>query len=108
MVTFINKLTVFGDVNEFLAAKEPLTAFMSAQPGHVGNRTLRNLDEPNVFIEIAHWDDHAAHQAVVGSAEFRALVAPLVALAKPEPALWTTLPEGERLQADGTYAPAAA
>ncbi|MEU9255530.1 antibiotic biosynthesis monooxygenase family protein [Streptomyces sp. NPDC048270] len=104
MTTFINKLTVQGDVNEFLAAKEPITAFMSSRPGHIGNRTLRNLNEPGVFVEVAHWDDQAAHQAAVGSAEFRSLVAPLAALATPEPGLYEVVEAGARLQEDGTYA----
>jgi antibiotic biosynthesis monooxygenase (ABM) superfamily enzyme len=41
MVTFVNKLTVHGDVEEFLAAKDRVTAYMSAQPGYLGHRTLR-------------------------------------------------------------------
>ncbi|OEJ22412.1 antibiotic biosynthesis monooxygenase family protein [Streptomyces subrutilus] len=104
MPTFINKLTVQGDINEFLAAKEAITAFMSSQPGHIGNQTLRSLSEPGVFVEVAHWDDPAAHQAAVSSAEFRSLVAPLAALAKPEPGLFEVVESGARLQEDGTYA----
>ncbi|MGR4884859.1 antibiotic biosynthesis monooxygenase family protein, partial [Streptomyces sp. LARHCF249] len=102
MLTFINKMTVLGDVNEFLAAKEPVTAYLGGTAKHVGSRTLRNLGEPNVFIYIAHWDDKEAFEAAVGSEEYSALAAPLAALVKSEPATWTTLPEGERLQADGT------
>ncbi|MFJ3927855.1 antibiotic biosynthesis monooxygenase family protein [Streptomyces sp. NPDC090022] len=91
MVTFVNKLTVHGDVEEFLAAKERISAFMSAQPGHIAHRTLGSLGEPNVFIEIAEWLDAASHQAAMRSETFRELVGPLAALATPEPGLFRTL-----------------
>ncbi|MFF5448527.1 AMP-binding protein [Streptomyces sp. NPDC012888] len=96
MVTFVNKLTVHGDIDEFLAAKDRITAYMSAQPGHIANRTLRSVGEPDVFIEVADWEDAASHQAAVRSEGFAALVGPLAALAKPEPGLYAPLPEGAR------------
>lgn len=91
MVTFVNKLTVHGDVDTFLAVKDRLTAYMSAQPGHVSNQTLRHVGEPNVFLEYAVWEDAAAHQQAVRSEEFQALVQELVPLAKPEPGLYETV-----------------
>ncbi|RSS83378.1 antibiotic biosynthesis monooxygenase [Streptomyces sp. WAC06614] len=94
MVTFVNKLTVHGDIEEFLAAKEKISAFMSAQPGHIAHRTLNSLGEPHVFIEIAEWLDAASHRAAVTSETFRELVGPLAALATPEPGLFRTVEEG--------------
>ncbi|MCB5178565.1 antibiotic biosynthesis monooxygenase family protein [Streptomyces antimicrobicus] len=94
MVTFVNKLTVHGDIEEFLAAKERISAFMSAQPGHIAHRTLNSLGEPNVFVEIAEWVDAASHRAAMTSETFRELVGPLAALATPEPGLFRTVEEG--------------
>ncbi|MFE7840156.1 antibiotic biosynthesis monooxygenase family protein [Streptomyces sp. NPDC057474] len=93
MVTFVNKLTVHGDVEEFLAAKDRVTAYMSAQPGYLGHQTLRQAGSANVFLELAVWQDAAAHRAAVTSEAFGALVGALRPLATPEPGLYETLPE---------------
>ncbi|MGX1673424.1 antibiotic biosynthesis monooxygenase family protein [Streptomyces sp. NPDC055400] len=93
MVTFVNKLTVHGDVEEFLAAKDRVTAYMSAQPGYLGHRTLRLAGGEPVFLELADWQDAAAHRAAVTSPAFGALVGGLKQLATPEPALYETVPE---------------
>ncbi|MFD7627261.1 AMP-binding protein [Streptomyces sp. NPDC059851] len=102
MVTFVNKLTVHGDINAFLAAKDRITTYMSAQPGHVAHRTLHSLTEPHVFLEVADWENPDAHQAAVRSDGFRALVGALAAHATPEPGLYETLPEGARLESATT------
>ena len=91
MVTFVNKLTVHGDIDTFLAVKDRLTAYMSAQPGHVSNQTLRHGGEPHVFLEQAVWENAAAHRQAVRSEEFQALIRQLVPLATPEPGLYETL-----------------
>ncbi|MCX5016665.1 MULTISPECIES: antibiotic biosynthesis monooxygenase [unclassified Streptomyces] len=104
MVTLIKKMTVLGDINEFLAAKDPVTAHLAATEGHVGNRTLRNLGQPGLFIEIAHWNDLDQYEAAVGSAEFLALAAVLSPLVTTEAGLYEVVPVGARLDAAGTYA----
>ncbi|MFD5456887.1 antibiotic biosynthesis monooxygenase family protein [Streptomyces olivaceus] len=88
MVTFINKLTVNGDIEEFLRIKQSMTAFMSAQPGYRGSSTLRQVGQHNVFIEMAEWDDAASHQAALRSEEFRALIKGLSGLATADPGLY--------------------
>lgn len=93
MVTFINKLTVNGDIEEFLEIKRSLTEFMSAQPGYRSSSTLRRVGRSNVFIEMAEWDDAASHQAAVRSEEFRARVKGLGALAGVEPGLYEEVDE---------------
>ncbi|GHK04151.1 antibiotic biosynthesis monooxygenase family protein [Streptomyces sp. NPDC003753] len=93
MVTFINKLTVNGDIAEFLKIKESLTEFMSAQPGYRSSATLRQVGRPDVFIEMAEWDNAAAHQAAVRSEEFQARVKGLGALASVEPGLYEVVTE---------------
>ncbi|MFF0885070.1 AMP-binding protein [Streptomyces sp. NPDC003456] len=91
MVTFVNKLTVHGDVDAFLAVKERLTSYMSAQPGYVSHQTLRHAGQPNVFLELAVWQDAAAHGRAVRSEEFQSLVKGLGPLATPEPGLYETV-----------------
>ncbi|MFC7310273.1 antibiotic biosynthesis monooxygenase family protein [Streptomyces monticola] len=94
MVTFVNKLTVHGDFDTFLAVKDRLTAYMSAQPGHVSNQTLRHVGDPNVVLELAVWEDAAAHQRAVRSEEFQAIVKGLGPLATPDPGLYETYEAG--------------
>ncbi|MFJ8546470.1 AMP-binding protein [Streptomyces sp. NPDC093586] len=91
MVTFVNKLTVHGDVDAFLAVKDKLTSYMSAQPGYVSHQTLRHAGQPNVFLELAVWQDAAAHRKAVRSEEFQSIVKGLGPLATPEPGLYETV-----------------
>jgi quinol monooxygenase YgiN len=100
MVTFVNKLTVHGDVEEFLAAKDRVTAYMSAQPGYVDHQTLRLVGSEPVFLELAQWQDAAAHRAAVTSPAFRELVGGLRQLATPDPGLYETLPERSGARAE--------
>ncbi|MFF9778203.1 antibiotic biosynthesis monooxygenase family protein [Streptomyces sp. NPDC013978] len=93
MVTFVNKLTVHGDVEEFLAAKDRVTAHMSTQPGYLGHQTLRLVGGKPVFLELAQWQDAAAHRAAVTHPDFQALVGGLRQLATPEPGLYEVLAE---------------
>jgi len=88
MVTFVNKLTVNGDVAEFWRIKESLTEFMERQPGYRSSSVLRSVGKPNVFIEMAEWDDAESHQRAVRSDDFQARVRGLGALASVEPGLY--------------------
>ncbi|MEU9587195.1 AMP-binding protein [Streptomyces werraensis] len=91
MVTFVNKLTVHGDLDTFLSVKNQLTAYMAAQPGYVSHQVMRHAWHPNVYLELAVWEDADAHQRAVRSEEFQALVKQLGPLATPEPGLFETV-----------------
>ncbi|MFE5510877.1 antibiotic biosynthesis monooxygenase family protein [Streptomyces sp. NPDC056529] len=110
MVTFVNKFSVHGDLTEFLAAKSRVTAYMSTQPGYVSHQTLRMVGAPNVYVELAVWEDAAAHRAAVTGEGFQRLVEGLAALATPEPGLYETVAdEPDRTAgADGAGEPVAA
>ncbi|KPI14886.1 MULTISPECIES: antibiotic biosynthesis monooxygenase [unclassified Streptomyces] len=91
MVTFVNKLTVHGDIDRFLAVKDRLTAYMSSQPGYIGHEALRHLGDERIFLELAVWQDAEAHRNAVRSEQFQALVKDLGPLATPEPGLYETV-----------------
>jgi quinol monooxygenase YgiN len=91
MVTFVNKLTVHGDLDTFLGVKNRLTAFMAAQPGYVSHQVMRHAWHPNVYLELAVWEDADAHRRAVRSTEFQSLVGQLGPLATPEPGLFETV-----------------
>lgn len=88
MVTFVNKLTVHGDVDAFRAVRARLSAYMSAQPGYVSHHHLRALGQDNVHLEIAVWESAEAHRAAVAGDGFAALVADLKLLVTAEPAMY--------------------
>ncbi|PWI07871.1 antibiotic biosynthesis monooxygenase [Streptomyces sp. NWU339] len=93
MVTFVNKLTVHGDIDAFLAVKSKLTAYMSAQPGYVSHLTLRHVGAPNVFLELAVWQDAGTHRKAVRSEQFQSLVKDLDPLATPDPGMYEIVEE---------------
>lgn len=94
MVTFVNKLTINGDVQEFFKIKESLTEYMCVQPGYRSSSMLRQVGQDNVFIEVAEWDDAASHQRAVRSEGFQARVKGLGGLASVEPGLYERVDEG--------------
>ncbi|MEU6660801.1 antibiotic biosynthesis monooxygenase family protein [Streptomyces sp. NPDC046821] len=91
MVTFVNKLTVHGDIGEFEAVKARLTAYMSSRPGYVSEQTLRHVDDGKVFVEIAVWEDAASHLDAVRSEEFQSLIQGLRPLASADPGMYETV-----------------
>lgn len=93
MVTFVNKLTVHGDHDTFLEVRARLTAFMSARPGYVGHRHLRKLGADVVYLELAEWEDAAAHRAAFATEEFQRLIAQLKPLVSAEPAMYEAAEE---------------
>ncbi|MGW0737599.1 antibiotic biosynthesis monooxygenase family protein [Streptomyces sp. NPDC002851] len=90
MVTFVNKLTVHGDHDAFLAVRDRLTAFMTSRPGYVSHQQLRGLGpgpDP-VHLEIAVWESAEAHRAAVTSEEFQSIVRDLKPLVSAEPGMY--------------------
>jgi quinol monooxygenase YgiN len=89
MVFFVNKLTVHGDHDTFLALRARLSAYMATQPGYLGHQHLRRLGEAEVvYLELAQWQDAAAHRAAFTSPAFQQLLAELRPLVSAEPALY--------------------
>jgi quinol monooxygenase YgiN len=101
MVTFVNKLTVHGDHDAFLAVRARLTAYMSAQPGYISHQNLRALGADNVHLEIAVWNSAADHRAAVSSDGFAAIVADLKPLVTAEPAMYVDESADAPLEAAG-------
>lgn len=84
MVTFINKLTVNGDIARFEQVLDEISAYMSAQPGFIGRQLYRSRRQPEVFIETAQWADAESHGKAVQAPGFREQVMKLAGLAVPE------------------------
>jgi len=93
MVTFINRLTVTGSVEEFEELLDGITEYMTAQPGFQSRRLYRSSRNPQVFVEVAEWSDAAAHSAAMRNPAFGERVGKLRALATAEPDMFATVDE---------------
>jgi long-chain acyl-CoA synthetase len=93
MVTFINRLTVTGSVDEFEELLDGITEYMTTQPGFRSRRLYRSASNPQVFIEVAEWSDPDAHSAAMRNPAFGERVGKLRALATAEPDIFATVSE---------------
>lgn len=93
MVTLVNKLTVTGDIGEFTSILSRLTEYMKAQPGYLSSQLLRSVRHPNVYVEVAQWQDAEDHRRAVGSEGFRERVRGLGALATVDPDMYEVVRE---------------
>lgn len=91
MVTLINKFTVNGDIEQFQKAVAGVSEFMRAQPGYLGHEMFQSLNKPEIFVEMARWDEAASHRKAVQSDEFRERVQALRGLATPDADLYAPL-----------------
>ncbi|MEU1752734.1 AMP-binding protein [Micromonospora matsumotoense] len=68
---FIDRMTVTGDVEEFERALTQISEHMAQQPGFRSHQLYQSADDPKVYVEIAHWQDAAAHRRATGTEGFR-------------------------------------
>ncbi|GAA2677161.1 antibiotic biosynthesis monooxygenase family protein [Actinoplanes palleronii] len=71
MFIFIDRMTVTGDVEEFERALAQISDHMARQPGFRSHQLYQSAGDPKVYVEIAHWQDAAAHRTATGSEGFR-------------------------------------
>ncbi|WP_253278837.1 antibiotic biosynthesis monooxygenase family protein, partial [Streptomyces californicus] len=86
MFTFINRFTVQGDAAEFEKRVGEITAHMSRQPGFRSHRLLRSAKDPQVYVEIAAWDDAESHGRALRTETFQQAVSEVKKLASADPA----------------------
>lgn len=68
---FIDRMTVTGDVEEFEQALAQISEYMAQQPGFRSHQLYQSADDPKVYMEIAHWQDAAAHRQATSTEGFR-------------------------------------
>lgn len=93
MFTFINRFTVSGDVAEFERLLGELSSYMTQQPGFRWHRSYRSAQDATVYVEIAEWDDAAAHKQAMSGAGFLGPVQEVMKLATAEPGVFETISE---------------
>ncbi|SEG93572.1 Acyl-CoA synthetase (AMP-forming)/AMP-acid ligase II [Actinacidiphila yanglinensis] len=90
---FVNRFTVTGDAEEFERLLGKITDYMAGQPGFRSYKLYRSVQDRNVYVETAEWDDAAAHQKAVSGDGFRGPVMEIMKLAKAEAGPYTLVTE---------------
>lgn len=88
-VTLINYFMLTGPADEFEKAFAETAAFFAEQPGFLDHTLLRQLDEPNTYVNVARWSDQQALRLAVARPEFQPHSTALRELATSEPKLFS-------------------
>ncbi|KQX56385.1 antibiotic biosynthesis monooxygenase [Streptomyces sp. Root66D1] len=88
-MTFVNRFTVHGEPEEFEAVFTRTSAFMARQPGFVRHSLLREVDDPERYVNLAVWTDRDAFRRAVAQPGFAPHAAALRALSRSENGLFT-------------------
>nr|AFU65901.1 DacO5 [Dactylosporangium sp. SC14051] len=71
MFTFIDRLTVTGDVAEFERVIAEISRHMATQPGFRSHRFYQSQRDPKVYVEIAEWQSAEHHRQATATDGFR-------------------------------------
>ncbi|MFJ8043420.1 antibiotic biosynthesis monooxygenase family protein [Kitasatospora sp. NPDC096147] len=97
-VTFVNKLTLIGDAEEFENLYEAVGAFMETQPGLIRYSLVRSTKDDKVYFNLAEWEDEETFRKALVEPEFRRRLDALSGLIKGEPHLSVPVREGRAAQ----------
>ncbi|MFE2451321.1 AMP-binding protein [[Kitasatospora] papulosa] len=96
MVILINEFILTSAPEEFEKVFEASSVYMREQPGFIDHTLVRSMTNPNTYINIARWEDAAAHIEVVRSEGFQDHIRHLAGVAKATPQLHTVVSHVER------------
>ncbi|MEV8226608.1 AMP-binding protein [Streptomyces sp. NPDC079167] len=96
MVILINEFILTSAPEEFEKVFEASSLYMREQPGFVDHTLVRSLTNPNTYINIARWEDAAAHLQVVQSEGFQDHIRQLAGVARATPQLHSVVSHVER------------
>jgi long-chain acyl-CoA synthetase len=91
MVVLINKFTLTASPERFEEVFAASSEFMRSQPGFIDHTLVKSLRSPNVYVNIAHWEDAASHFAVIQSSGFQQHIRELAEVARAEPDLYAAV-----------------
>ncbi|MET9383885.1 AMP-binding protein [Streptomyces sp. NPDC002928] len=96
MVILINEFILTSAPERFEKVFEASSVYMRTRPGFIDHTLVRSLTNPNVYTNIARWEDAAAHMQVVQSEGFQEHIRDLAGVAKATPQLHTVVSHVER------------
>lgn len=91
MVVLVNRFTLTAAPEDFERVFAASSEFMRTQEGFLDHTLIRSLRNPNVYINIAHWDSAESHLRVVGSESFGQHIRELASVARAEPDLYAVV-----------------
>jgi long-chain acyl-CoA synthetase len=91
VVILVNKFTLSASPDRFEKVFAASSEFMREQPGFLSHTLVASLRNPNIYINIAHWESADDHMRVVQSAAFRDHITALAEVAMAEPDLYAVV-----------------
>lgn len=86
----------------FQQQAETAVALMRTKPGVLSVDLVQNLDEPELWAIVSHWDQVGSYRRALGGYESKMVIVPLLSLAVDEPSAYAdpadvgpNLPRGE-------------
>lgn len=98
MIILINRFTLHGSPEEFERVFKESAELLQRQPGFIHYRLVRSLFNPNIYTNIAQWEDRESHDRVIRSPEFGDHIKALGAVAAPGPELHEVVTEGDPVE----------
>lgn len=93
MIAFINRFEVTGSRAEFEEAFDRTSAFFAAQPGFIRHRLLHHVNDPDLYVNVADWEDEDCFRRALAQPQFAEHRTALRALSSSDPNLYTPLLE---------------
>lgn len=84
MVVFVEQLSLTGPEPEFRRIYASIAEFMGNQPGFVRSLLVRSTKAPEVFFNVAEWDEEESFRAAVAVPEFMTRLRPLFAVVEQD------------------------
>jgi heme-degrading monooxygenase HmoA len=104
MVVFVNKLTLTGAAEDLEARYAEVAALFRIQPGFVSFALVRSGQDPDVYFNIATWDDEQSFRNATRQEKFRTAVR-VSSVSAGDPHLCVVVAQGSRGQDDGAELP---
>ena len=85
----------------FRADLERARQTLSAQPGYVGGRLGRNVDEPELWLLSTEWEGPGAYRRALSSYDVKLVAVPTLSRALDEPSAYEAVEPGVTLNTRG-------
>jgi uncharacterized protein YndB with AHSA1/START domain/quinol monooxygenase YgiN len=88
-ITLLNTFTVTGSGDEFEKIFEETSDFFAAQPGFIDHALMRQLGQPQSYVNVARWSDQPSLMAALALPQFQPHARALRAVSTSKPVLFS-------------------
>jgi long-chain acyl-CoA synthetase len=96
MVIIVNKFTLTASPEEFEEAFEASASFMRAQPGFIRHTLVKSLRDPNIYVNIAEWQEAADQMRALQGPGFKDHIEALAKVGRADPDLYSIVQDVPR------------